>query len=101
MREFLNSVSIEDACSKIEGLDIFNNSAAREIFFRVAIDYSRHELRKNGIDLRTLAMSDDLHGFCRLWMKSHSNIANDMALIALTVAIQSNAHEIVAMKNKG
>ena len=53
MRGFLDSLSIEEAGRRVEGLDLRNNTAARDVFIHVAIEYSRGALRKNGIDLLT------------------------------------------------
>src|SRR5689334_19293394 len=93
MKRFLNSLSIEDACRKVSGLEIHINPAAKEVLCGVAIEYSREELRRKGTDLLTLVSYADLRTFCDLWLSTHQTVKTENALIGLTHAIQSNATE--------
>ena len=101
MRKFLHSVSIEEACEKVEGLDIRNNTAARSVFFKTGIDYSRAELKKAGVELFALGSYDDLRSFCSHWLSNHSHTGNDNLLIALTRAIQSQAYHLISVRRAG
>ncbi len=98
MRKPSGSQSVEEACAKIAGVDIFNNRVAQQMFFKVAIDYSRNELRHDGIDLLAVASHDELYRFCGLWLEQHPGVSTDMGLIALSLAIRTNAHAIVQSK---
>ena len=98
MRKFLDSLSIEDACAKVEGLDIRNNSVARAVFFKAAIDYSRAELKKRGIELLSLGSYDELRSFCNQWLSDETHTENDNLLIALAYAIESQACKLASAK---
>lgn len=89
-----NKLTIEDACAKVEGLDILNNCIAKQVFCKVAIDYTRDELRQDGVDLFAVAKHEELYTYCRLWLGEHPGFSNDLALIGISHAIRSNALEI-------
>ena len=100
MRKFLDSVSIEDSCTKIEGLDLRNNPAARTVFIKTAIDYSRAELKKRGIELLALGSYEDLRSFCNHWLSDQTHTDNYNLLIVLAYAIESRACDL-ASRNRG
>jgi len=99
MRGFLDSLSIEEAGRRVEGLDLRNNTAARDVFIHVAIEYSRGALRKNGIDLLTIASYSDVSQFSRHWLASQTIDDTDLLLIALAYWIQVRVTEFVESRN--
>src|SRR5829696_4934433 len=97
MRRFLDSDLLNEACEKVENLDIYNNPAARHVFCATTIDYARHELKKRGLDLLQIFTYDAVSNYCDLWLKRFPNIETDNALIGLSYAIEYEA--VDAVKN--
>jgi hypothetical protein len=95
----MNSITLEQACEKLEGLDLRNDSAAQEIFCEVALEYANHELKGRGIDLLAIASIEDVGSYCKLWLSRHSVNDNDLALIGVAYSIQLNVKELLA-RNK-
>lgn len=94
-------LSIEDACKKIDGLDIYNDSAATMTFFKVAIEYVQQELMAKGIDLFRETNQNDLQEYCWSWFKDCKKTDNDLALIALTFAIEYDVHKLAEDRRNG
>jgi hypothetical protein len=95
MNDDKKSPSIDVACKEIEGLDIYDDANGTAALFRVAIEYSRQELKQRGIDLCSVTSEQEIQDYCRRWIKTLPQTVNDMALIALIHTIEYNINEIV------
>ncbi|HVY68561.1 MAG TPA: hypothetical protein VHH73_01450 [Verrucomicrobiae bacterium] len=88
----MDSNSIESAESLVEDWDIHNNPAALTVFLQVVIDYSRRELRKEGVDLFTLASYDEIQQISLQAVRQYPLLRNDKMFVVLDWKIQRMAH---------
>jgi hypothetical protein len=95
----MNSINLEEACERLNGLDLRTDATAQEIFCQAATEYAHHELAGKGIDLLSVASREDVSSFCKFWLSHHTTKDNDLALIGAAYAIQLNVKELLEKKH--
>jgi hypothetical protein len=102
MNDDKKTPSIDAACKEIEGLDVYDDANGSAALIRVAIEFSRQELMNEGVDLWNVTNENDLHEYCRMWLKEitrrekdSKRTENDLALIALLNAIKYGVNKLI------
>ena len=92
--------SLEDACKQLEGLDIYGDEGSAATFIRIAIEYTRQEYARDGIDLFGETSQSDVRKFSKLWLEESGKSENDLALIALNHAIKYHVNKVIAERRR-